>query len=136
VFSLACPLFVPLAEEGWHDDNITDLVAERYLGALKDKNIDTVVLGCTHYPLLKKSIQKVFSKFSKNEVTLIDSGVAIAEILEKDFKTQKNTPNSDAPLTDITICLTDFGPQFESLSIELLSTHTQKKIKFETVAVI
>lgn len=136
VFSLACPLFVPLAEEGWHDDAITEQVAERYLNVLKDKNIDTVVLACTHYPLLKKSIQKVFSSFSKNEVTLIDSGVAIADILEKDFKTQKNISNNEAPLADITICLTDFGPQFESLSVELLATHTSKKIKFETVAVI
>lgn len=132
VFSAACPLFVSLAEEGWHDDPITDQVATRYLAEFKDKNIDTVVLGCTHYPLLKKSIQKNFS----TNTTLIDSGDAIAQIMAEDFKTGKIVANTDTPENNLTICLTDIGPQFESLSIKLLSEHTDKKIKFETVAVI
>jgi len=58
-FGQSCPLFVPLVEEGWIDDDVTFTVAERYLGNLKDKGIDTLVLGCTHYPLLKGVIQKV-----------------------------------------------------------------------------
>jgi glutamate racemase len=62
VFSVACPLFVSLAEEGWHDDPITEQIAERYLADLKNRNIDTVVLACTHYPLLKKPILKAFRR--------------------------------------------------------------------------
>lgn len=71
VFSLPCPLFVPLAEEGLTDDEIATLVAGRYLESLKDKGIDTLVLGCTHYPLLKGVISKVMG----SRIALIDSAV-------------------------------------------------------------
>jgi glutamate racemase len=71
VFSLPCPLFVPLAEEGLTDDEIAVMVAERYLKDLKEKGIDTLVLGCTHYPLLKGVISKVMGK----GIALIDSAV-------------------------------------------------------------
>ena len=65
----ACPLFVPLVEEGWIHDDITLSVVERYLTPLKKEGIDTLVLGCTHYPLLKKAIQQVMG----SGVALIDS---------------------------------------------------------------
>ena len=68
-FGQSCPLFVPLVKEGWIDDDVTFTVAERYLGVLKDKWIDMLVLGCTHYPLLKGIIQKVMG----DGVRLIDS---------------------------------------------------------------
>ncbi|WP_457569967.1 glutamate racemase [Desulfurobacterium sp.] len=68
IFEKPCPLFVPLIEEGWLDDEITYMVAERYLSELKNKNIDTLVLGCTHYPLLKNVIGKVC-----NNIKLVDS---------------------------------------------------------------
>jgi len=74
IFTAACPLFVPLVEEGWTDDEVTRLVAERYLGGLRDAGVDTVVLGCTHYPLLKKTISTVMGP----GVTLIDSAEATA----------------------------------------------------------
>ena len=53
VHSMPCPLFVPLAEEGWTDNDVAHLVAEKYLAPLRGRGIDTLVLGCTHYPLLK-----------------------------------------------------------------------------------
>ena len=56
VFAKACPLFVPLVEEGWTNDTITLEVAKRYLRELQDKDIDTLILGCTHYPLLSDLI--------------------------------------------------------------------------------
>ncbi|MDI9489612.1 MAG: glutamate racemase, partial [Bacillota bacterium] len=59
VFGKACPLFVPLVEEGLIDDPITFEMARRYIGELLDKDIDTLVLGCTHYPLLRETIRKV-----------------------------------------------------------------------------
>ena len=58
VYSKACPLFVPLAEEGWTDNDISRQTAEIYLRDLTEKNIDSIILGCTHYPLLKKSSAK------------------------------------------------------------------------------
>jgi len=57
-FARACPLFVPLAEEGWTNDEVTLKVARRYLDPMRKKNIDTLILGCTHYPLLKKMLRK------------------------------------------------------------------------------
>jgi glutamate racemase len=74
VFSQACPLFVPLAEEGWTDDEVARAVAERYLATLKTSGVDTVVLGCTHYPLLKPTIQEVMG----DAVVLVDSAEAVA----------------------------------------------------------
>jgi glutamate racemase len=83
VFSLPCPLFVPLVEEGWTENEVAELVAMKYLAALKDRRIDTLVLGCTHYPLLKKVITGAMG----SEVTLIDSATEtakeVADILEK-----------------------------------------------------
>ena len=74
VIQKACPLFVPLVEEGWIDDEITLLVAKRYLEGIK---CDAMILGCTHYPLLRSVIEKVLS-----DVYLIDSGESLAESLE------------------------------------------------------
>ncbi|MFH0876782.1 MAG: glutamate racemase [Candidatus Omnitrophota bacterium] len=74
VYSQACPMFVPIVEEGWVNDDITTRIAEKYLTPLKDKHVDTVILGCTHYPLLKKRIQDVMGK----GVTLIDSAKQVA----------------------------------------------------------
>lgn len=70
VFSLACPLFVPLAEEGYIDKEATYLIARDYLQTMLDVDVDTLILGCTHYPLLKQVIADVMG----NKVTLIDSG--------------------------------------------------------------
>ena len=61
VFGKACPLFVPLVEEGWLHDPVTDEVAARYLKELQDKDVDTLILGCTHYPLLRSTIRKIMS---------------------------------------------------------------------------
>lgn len=77
VFAEACPLFVPFAEEGWHYHPATRLVAEEYLAPLKKARIDTLILGCTHYPMLTDVIQDVLPG-----VELINSGeeaVAVAE---------------------------------------------------------
>jgi glutamate racemase len=73
VIERACPLFVPLAEEGWADQDVARTVAETYLKDLRSR-IDTLVLGCTHYPILRDVIQDAVGK----EVKLIDSGEATA----------------------------------------------------------
>lgn len=75
----ACPLFVPLAEEGWQNHKATLLTAKEYLVELKDYEIDTLILGCTHYPVLWKTIQKVMGK----NVKLIDSGIAASIEVEQ-----------------------------------------------------
>lgn len=75
VVSRACPLFVPLAEEGWVDNDVARQVARAYLEDLGGDGVDTLVLGCTHYPLLRKVIGEVIGP----DVTLVDSAVATAE---------------------------------------------------------
>ncbi len=77
VFGLACPLFVPLVEEGWTEGEIARLVAGKYLSPLKVSGIDTIVLGCTHYPLLKKVIRDVM-----DGVSIIDSAVETGKALQ------------------------------------------------------
>jgi glutamate racemase len=74
VFSAPCPLFVPLAEEGWIDDDVTALVAQRYLSELAGQDIDTLVLGCTHYPLLKAVIAQTVGF----DVNIVDSATPVA----------------------------------------------------------
>ena len=76
IFSQACPLFVPLVEEGWLDHPVTRLTAQEYLNPVLAERIDTLVLGCTHYPLLKALLQDVCGP----RIRLVDSAVAMAEI--------------------------------------------------------
>ena len=77
----ACPLLVPLAEEGWTDDEIAELVARRYLSPLfaADPQIDTLVLGCTHYPLLRNVITRVARDLAHHDITVVDSATSMAE---------------------------------------------------------
>jgi glutamate racemase len=74
VVSRACPLFVPLAEEGWIDNDVARDVAEIYLADLREEGIDTLVLGCTHYPLLRDVIASVMGE----GVTIVDSAESVA----------------------------------------------------------
>ncbi|HKA90396.1 MAG TPA: glutamate racemase [Haliangiales bacterium] len=80
----ACPLFVPLAEEGWtrdEDHAVLGAIAERYLAELraKDPDIDTIVLGCTHYPLLRDGIARAAAEVFGRTVALVDSASAMAQ---------------------------------------------------------
>jgi len=84
VCSTACPLLVPLAEEGWAEHAVAHLVADEYLARFKQRQIDTLVLGCTHYPLLRKVLQGVVG----DDVTLVDSAEQTAEAVRELFAEQ------------------------------------------------
>ena len=77
----ACPLFVPLAEEGWFEGEVPELVARRYLDELVQDapDLDVLVLGCTHYPLLRPLLQRVADACFGRPITLVDSAAAMAE---------------------------------------------------------
>jgi glutamate racemase len=79
IYTRACPLFVPLAEEGWVDNRIAHETARAYLGSLAQSGIDTLILGCTHYPLLRAVIRATMGR----SVRLIDSGVATAAVVNE-----------------------------------------------------
>ena len=83
VYSRACPLFVPLVEEGWLDSEVVEMTVKSYLASLKRSGIDTLILGCTHYPLLKKALRR----FMGRGVRLVDSaeetGNEVSRLLEE-----------------------------------------------------
>lgn len=125
----ACPLFVMLAEEGWWDNDVARLTAEEYLHPMREKEIDTLLLGCTHYPLLADTIQQVMGK----DIILINAGESVAGRV-KNFLREKNmqAPISDYPKRDF--YTSDDPTMFESQSaIFLGSGHPQgtKKIQIE-----
>jgi glutamate racemase len=113
-FSQACPLFVPLAEEGWTDHKATELIAKEYLFPLTLEKIDTLILGCTHYPLLTTIIGKVLHQ----SVTLIDSGEATAVTVKRllDEKNMRNAsklkPNLQFNVSDVPHRFTEVGERF------------------------
>ncbi len=79
VLGKACPLFVPLVEEGWLKDPVTDEVARRYLGELTRENIDVLILGCTHYPLLRSTVKRVVG----DKVELVNPAYETAQELKR-----------------------------------------------------
>ena len=79
IFTQQCPLIVPLVEEGWIENQVTLLIAKEYLTVLKEEKIDSLVLGCTHYPLLKKIIMRVMGL----EVALVDSAEETAKEVKR-----------------------------------------------------
>ncbi len=85
VFTEPCPLLVPLIEEGWLDDPVTDSIIARYLEKLLRSGVDTLVLGCTHYPLLRAAIQR----HAGPDVTLVDSAQNTALAVQKLLRQQK-----------------------------------------------
>jgi glutamate racemase len=111
VTAQACNLFVPLAEEGWTEGDVPSQVARTYLGGLVQAGIDTLVLGCTHYPLLRGVIAEAVGP----HVTLVDSAEATAATAEALLDTRGLRRPSDAPGTE-KIFVTDLPENFASLS--------------------
>jgi glutamate racemase len=102
VSAKACPLFVPLIEEGWLDGEITDRVIRQYLEPLVEGEIDTLVLGCTHYPLLRKALET----FLGDAVRLVDSAENCARAVSRLLERENLRAAADAE-GELTIALTD-----------------------------
>ncbi len=113
VSAVACPLFVALAEEGWLEGTVPDLVANRYLQPLRD-GPDTVILGCTHYPLLKGAISRALPG-----VELVDSADAMAVVVERELShLELARPSPDPPKTSYLV--TDSPRRFETVGSRFL----------------
>jgi glutamate racemase len=91
----ACPLFVPLVEEGWFEHPAAELIAREYLEPLRRAEVDTLVLGCTHYPLLKPLLQRVMGP----DVRLIDSGEETAAAVEQALREESLAAPVGAPVS-------------------------------------
>lgn len=128
IHSRPCPLFVPIVEEGWLEHPATQLIAEEYLNDLKKAQIETLILGCTHYPLLKNIIRAALPN-----VQLIDSGeeaASKAKLIIDENKLNKNNSGRqiDCYLTDITPTFEKIVHQFQFLHFDNL-----KKINLDLI---
>jgi glutamate racemase len=115
VSSQACPLLVPLIEEGLFDDEVTDRVIARYLEPMVTDGIDTLVLGCTHYPLLTDAI----TRFLGTKVTLVDSAKNCASAVRDMLDRQSlRAPNANA--AQLQVGLTDAADNFLDIARDAL----------------
>lgn len=128
VLQSGCPLFVPLAEEGWTQEPETFSIAEKYLARMREFSPDVLVLGCTHYPILKDVIQQTIGE----NVTLIDSGEATAEEVEK-LLIEKDLANPSQMSGDRRLCddldhfyVTDAAERFSRVAERFLGTPPSK----------
>ncbi len=115
-----CPLFVPLAEEGWFDHPITHQVAEVYLAPLREAGVDTVVLGCTHYPLLTRPIAQALGP----EVTLINAGREVARQTEQLLLRHGLLAQERAG--QVTLLVTDAAPRVRRLAAAIIPSVAEK----------
>jgi glutamate racemase len=120
IFSQACPLFVPLVEEGWLDHTVTRLTAQEYLRPILAEHIDALVLGCTHYPLIKALIKDITGP----EINLVDSAEAMADITaslltEMDlWNHDRNPPKHQFYVTDVPLRFQSIGERFLGRTLE------------------
>jgi len=126
VFPVPCPLFVPLAENGRTcvNDVAAMAIAEDYLKVLRDSSIDTLILGCTHYPLLRDVITKVMGP----GVTLVDSGAETARLVTGDLDRKKLTSPGGAVGT-IRYFVTDGIEGFTTLASRFLESEVSGKVE-------
>lgn len=116
ILSQPCPLFVPLVEEGWHDDPVTIEVAKRYLEPLIDQQIDTLLLGCTHYPLLEPVLGKIVGE----DIRLVDSAYAVAKQVALELETIGLMTTTAPP--EHHFCVTDNSERFSRIASLVLGT--------------
>ena len=137
VMQAGCPLFVPLAEENWTSEPETFSIAEKYLTAMKDFAPDALVLGCTHYPILRDVIQQTVGK----NVKLVDSGEATADEVSTLLK-EKGLENPNAVSGKRELCddldhfyVTDAADRFARVAERFLGTKPSKLEAIEVYGV-
>jgi glutamate racemase len=127
VYSVACPLLVPLVEEGWMDRAETAMIVKKYLRPLKIRQIDTLILGCTHYPLLKKVIQRKIGR----RVHLIDSSISVASSVKSFLAANPQIDRRLGRNEYLTLFVSDVTDQFKKIAEMTLKTN----IRFESVRI-
>jgi glutamate racemase len=117
VIATAAPLLVPLAEEGWVSGEVPRLAAMRYLQPLAEADVDTVVLGCTHYPLLSDIIHEVAAELLGHDLAIVDSADATAATLGEILRRE---PAAPGPPGSLEILVTDLPGQFGAAASRFL----------------
>lgn len=125
VFTAECPLFVPLVEEGWvnDDDTIVLSTIKRYLATLIEAGVDTIILGCTHYPVLKKAIRKVVGE----EVMLINMGYSTAQAVAEELKALGICCDDNNPAKKV-FYVSDLTSSFSKIAKILLGDEIGNKV--------
>lgn len=126
VYSQACPLFVPLVEEGWLDHQVTRLTAQEYLKPVLAENVDTLVLGCTHYPLIKHLLQDVVGP----NVSLVDSAITVAEQAARKLA-ELGIANPGDSLSTYNYTVTDIPLRFQTIGERFLGRSLGKVEKVD-----
>ncbi len=116
VFSAACPLLVPLVEEGWLKKPETRMIVKKYLYPLKVRQIDTLILGCTHYPLLKSIIQHKIGK----KVRIIDSSISVADEIKSVIAASPELDEGLSKTGTAKFFVSDLTPQFKTTAAFVL----------------
>jgi len=125
VYSIACPLLVPLVEEGWLNKAETAMIVKKYLKPLKSRQIDTLILGCTHYPLLKKVIQRKIGR----RVQLIDSSISVSKSIKAFLGANSEIDRRLGRNDQLKLFVSDVTDQFKKIAEMTLKTN----ITFECV---
>ncbi|MCC7537141.1 MAG: glutamate racemase [Deltaproteobacteria bacterium] len=122
VFTQAAPLLVPLAEEGWTDGDVPRLAARRYLAPLAAADIDTLVLGCTHYPLLRTVLETESAYLAARAVHVVDSGQAVAIEVARFLAERELLAARDplAPEAALRLLVTDLPGRFSEAAARFL----------------
>jgi len=138
VSSQSCPLFVPLVEEGLMEDEATYLIARRYLQPLIGNKVDALILGCTHYPLLKSTLRRIIRDYSdRGTMRLIDSGVEAArkvnEILQSENKLSPTDQHAKHLfyLSDLPYKFQEIGERFLERTLPHVETVNFEKFLLE-----
>jgi glutamate racemase len=125
-YQQACPLLVPLVEEGWEEDPVTNAIVERYVGPLLARGggaIDTLILGCTHYPALRASIGRVAGP----GVRLVDSAGAVLRLIQEDIA-QGKLRGGSARKQPLRVMTTDTSPGFLEVAKRLMRPHEVEEL--------
>ena len=121
VVGKACPLFVPLVEEGMLHDSVTDEVASRYLESMKEENIDSLILGCTHYPLLRSTVGKIMGP----EVNLVNPAYETAISLDGLLRQNGIRADKDAK-PEYEFYVSDAEEKFKEFANSIMPLHIEK----------
>ena len=116
ILGKACPLFVPLVEEGWVKDSVTTEVAKRYLASFQESDIDTLILGCTHYPLLRSTIRDIMG----GKVNLVNPAYETAQGLRRLLEEQQIADDGKAGPAKYQFYVSDAAEKFKNFANSIL----------------
>lgn len=121
VVAVPAPLFVPLAEEGWTEGEIPEGIAARYLAPLIGASVDSLILGCTHYPLLRSTIARVLERSAAASAIIVDSAEALASDLRVMLdELSLSAPRSASARGDLRVLVTDQPRSFSAVASRFL----------------